>query len=327
MKIIFTVLICFALALNSIAGQNPILYSIESDIVDSTISKGKCIIEGNVSFSGIISVNALVANCSSATITTTDKYGKFSFEISDLDSCIYVFKSGFTEIIMDRHDFKSQHRMKINFFLNQNFIITTVDKPVIYVYSNESTSCKIELYPKSKLTFTYPVYKTNWEFTTGLNGQLKMDDRTYPYLFWEGETSELVYQQTGDEEGVCKLENAFQIQTDSSISFLEHQLNKFGLNAIEKTDFITFWGPRMIENKYALIQFICNEDYASKIAGLNMQPQPESSLRLFMLFTSLEKPSSRYQTTPPSYKGFTRNGLTLVEWGGSQINPPAVPNL
>jgi len=324
---IFLTAICLVFSLASMAGQNPILYNIESDGLDTTITAGTCVIEGKVTYNGAAAVNALVANCSSGIRTATDKNGKFSIEISELDSCLYVFKSGFSEIVMDRFDFQSQHRMKINFFLNQNLIITTVDKPVIYVYSPESTACQIMLAPKSELTFTYPAYNKTWDFRTSSNGQLKMGDRSYPYLFWEGETSNLTYQQNGEEEGVCELHKAFQIQTDSTISFLENQLDKFGLNATEKTDFITFWGPRMMGNKYALVQFLWDEDYASKIAGLTMHPKPESSLRLFMLFTSLDQQSSSYKTTPPNFKGFTRNGLTLVEWGGSQINPPPVPNL
>ncbi|MBK9191012.1 MAG: hypothetical protein IPM77_05550 [Crocinitomicaceae bacterium] len=69
-------------------------------------------------------------------------------------------------------------------------------------------------------------------------------------MFWEAQTSELDFVFT---------ENKLQaeiIHTDSVVYYLENSLEVMGLNETEKTDFITFWAPRMIENEFVLVQFI-----------------------------------------------------------------------
>jgi len=202
-----------------------------------------------------------------------------------------------------------------------------VDKPVIYVYSEEPTACRLKINPHSEFTFTYPKHDEGWSFTTTKEGQLKTEKGHYPYLFWEGKTSELTFQKLENKAESYQLNNAFQVNTDSTISFLEHQLTALGLNNREKTDFITFWGPKMIQHQYALIQFLVDDEYESVIANMEMEPVPESSLRVFMLFASMDHYSDSIETTPPAFNPLERKGLTIVEWGGSNIQLPLMPNL
>ncbi len=51
------------------------------------------------------------------------------------------------------------------------------------------------------------------------------------------------------------------------------------------------------------------------MAKLQIEPAPDSLLRVFMAF----KPSEEYvEMAPQQLEGFERNGFTVVEWGGKQ---------
>lgn len=313
-------------SLSSFAGQPPqkgkpvIHYRIVADTIDTTIPKGKCVIYGTVKFGNELLENALVATCDSRLRTRTNKKGKYEITITDQDSCLYMFIPSYDEIITRMHDFKSQHRVHIEFTATQNIMILEVDKPVIYVYAEDETECKLNLEPRSELTFTYPKYDSGWSFSTHPTGNVLVNGEYYPYLFWEGETTKLEYKYRES-----RFINAFQIKADTVIPFLETQLENLGLNDREKTDFITFWAPRMITQEYALVQFMWDEEYSKTIADLNMSPQPESSRRFFMFFSGMDEYSEDIGVVAPQYPKFERKGLTLIEWGGSELLMPKTP--
>lgn len=70
----------------------------------------------------------------------------------------------------------------------------------------------------------------------------------------------------------------------------------------------------MVANKYNLIHFAGKEytDYAK----LTISPQPDSTLRVLMVFEPLQQPVS---VRPQSFPKFQRNGFTAVEWGGTEL--------
>ena len=61
-----------------------------------------------------------------------------------------------------------------------------VKKPVIYLYPTTATELDIQLKVQGELTFSYPKHKDSWKCTAYPNGDIKIGERTYPYLFWEG---------------------------------------------------------------------------------------------------------------------------------------------
>ncbi|MBO5285335.1 MAG: hypothetical protein J6B16_00390, partial [Clostridia bacterium] len=73
--------------------------------------------------------------------------------------------------------------------------------------------------------------------------------------------------------------------------------------------------PLMQDNAYNVISFQ-TEDYVNN-AVLNITPKPDSVLRVFMTYYSSD---TMVDIGPQTLKGFTRNGFTVVEWGGSEIN-------
>ncbi|MBL4705993.1 MAG: hypothetical protein JKY54_15820, partial [Flavobacteriales bacterium] len=161
-----------ACSMYALAGKPILQYSIKSDTVDSSVPSGKCIIQGKVTFHGTPLKNALVATCDSRLRVRTNDVGEYSITVSALDSCIYMFKSTYDEVVTRMYDFKSQHRVNLDFYATQNIIMMDVDKPVIYVYAEQPTDCQLQLSPKSQLTFTYPEYKDGWAFTTSGNGTI-----------------------------------------------------------------------------------------------------------------------------------------------------------
>ena len=70
----------------------------------------------------------------------------------------------------------------------------------------------------------------------------------------------------------------------------------------------------MERNEYNLISF--QSDKYTDTAKLKITPEPDSMLRVFMTYTSLE---DAVDIEPQELSTFERSGFTVVEWGGSEI--------
>ncbi len=287
-------------------------YTIESDTISAKVPSNLCLVEGVVDYYGTGLEGALISTIDKKFQTKTDSSGHFSMLIPKQKTKLYMFKRFYDEIIIEPYDFKGRHKVIIRF--NTIGSMDIVDKPVIYLYPTTKTKVNVSIEPKGELTFTYPKYKESWNITALPNGDLlDHNGRTYPYLFWEAQQKGIQYQNIKDGRIP-----GFGIKTDTVITFLENQLTQIGLNQKEKTDFITFWGPRIQQSSYALVQFILDEDYHNTIGSLDITPQPESIKRVFLIFTGLPK---HYlpQTSQQHFTPFERKGFTVVEWGGTQL--------
>ncbi len=314
-------------------------YQIIEEKYDRNIPKDTTLIFGSVYDGKKPLENVKIRTCGIRPVQkdkTTNK-GKFWLYIDSEDNAIYCKKAGYEEVIITDYDFKSQHSVYIKFFLVETEANTEGDyphkryppptagrarcyKPVIYLYPEKETKIEVDLAIKGDLTFTYPKYNNGWSITALPDGTLKSDNgRTYPYLFWEGESDSINFVRKNEQlEG-------FLIKTDTIISFLEHQLETIGLNHREQTDFITFWGPRLESKKYALIQFLIDQEY-DNIATLKVSPQPSSVKRVYLLYTSLDHPNYNIKLSEPNFSSFDRKGFTLIEWGGSEISRLVMEN-
>lgn len=183
-------------------------------------------------------------------------------------------------------------------------------KPVIYLYPEKEQQTTVQLQPNGKFSFTYPLYKENgWKGTAHPDGQFTIDGKNYPYLFWEG-------INTQSQSGI-NYSTGFVVNSNEVTAFLEEKLTAMGLNDQEKTDFITFWGPRMTQAGKGFVQFLFNEEY-NEIATINVSPQPDAIFRVYMLFTPLEN-TVELSPAPQEIKSVNRKGFTVIEWGGSEI--------
>lgn len=175
-------------------------------------------------------------------------------------------------------------------------------KPVIYLYPEKETDVNVKVSFDGAFTFTYPEYNKGWTVTAKTDGTLVSGTTEYPYLFWEGEVRN--YTPVFDE--------GFLVGKKETISFLEEKLSLLGLNAKERADFITYWGPQLMKNDFNMIKFDTKE-YASKVS-LNIEPSPDSLIRVFMVYKAANGNESVKEQI--LNKG-ERKGFVAVEWGGT----------
>lgn len=185
-------------------------------------------------------------------------------------------------------------------------------KPVIYLYPEKATAINVQLAFKGKLHTTYPEYPQNgWQVTAYPDGKIidKKDGQEYSYLFWDGHW-----------DVDWNIQEGFVVKGSETRAFLQKTLADMGMQPKEYNEFIVYWLPLMQNNAYNLIHF-SREQYEA-LAGLTITPQPESILRVFMVWRGLESP---IQIPPQHFTPFLRKGFTVVEWGGSQLGHPLIP--
>ena len=175
-----------------------------------------------------------------------------------------------------------------------------VFKPVIYVYGEEGTEVHVEV--DGDICISYPVYTDGWDVTIQ-DGKLVSDDRSYEYLYYEANVEDVFRRDVG-----------FVVAREDSISFLEEKLAILGLNEREMNDMITFWLPYLYQNEYNFISFQ-SETY-SELVPLTVSPKPDTMIRIYMLIDGLEEYK---EVKEQVLKPVTRDGYTVVEWGGSYL--------
>jgi hypothetical protein len=288
-------------------------YTVISESFDAKIPADKSRLSGTVYY-GYSKEEALIGArvyLDDNTAVITDQEGHFSLEVPQTTELALV--RYLDDIIrLDKLQLKAQHHYRLEVFFP--VIQDIMFKPVIYAYSEQPLDARLNLLVKGELTFTYPqLADDGWSVTTQENGMLKdAQGRFYPYLFWEGESeNRLGFKMDGKS-----LTGNF-VKRDSVLPFLESTLGQLGLNDREKTDFITFWAPRMVKHKELFVQFLIDEDY-DRIATLEISPQPDHIRRVYLLFRAVES-GKTFEYDPQEFSSFERSGFTVLEWGGSEL--------
>lgn len=183
-------------------------------------------------------------------------------------------------------------------------------KPVIYLYPEKTMNIKVELDFQGEIIADYPNYNpaiSGWDVIAYADGRLinKADNKEYSYLFWEGNPKN-IYN--------FDLSHGFIVEGKDMRWFLQEKLSEIGLTPKEYNEFIVYWYPLMKNNKYNLIHF-AGKEYTN-VAPLTITPQPDSLLRVFMVFKSLDE---LIDIEPQKILPFERNGFTVVEWGGTEL--------
>ena len=176
-------------------------------------------------------------------------------------------------------------------------------KPVIYLYPEEETEVTVRLDYDGTLTCTYPAYEDGWTGTAAPDGTLTdASGQTYNYLYWEGIS-----------QGEYDFSQGFCVPGEDTAAFLEDALSRLGLTRREANEFLVYWLPQMEPNPYNLIAFQ-SAAYTNR-ARLTVTPEPDSVLRVFMAWKSLDAPAEIPEQDLPA---FDRTGFALVEWGGAR---------
>lgn len=289
---------------------------VNSDTKSKDVEVNKCRVKGYVYVLHSASSRSplpqvLVSTLDRKHQALSDSTGYYEMLVNVGDTTIFAFKPQLSEVVIWNYPFASQHEVVIDFYLGMDIQMLEVDKPVIYLYSALPLQVNISLNFLGDLSFSYPDYNTGWSIELK-NNKIQIDNRSYPYLFWEGESNQINYIKEEELFG-------FYLNTDTVVSFLENSLTQLGLNSIEQTDFITFWAPRMIQSEYVFLQFLVDENYNEHVASINVDPLPNSSRRVYMLFTPYDSEVAPVKFKSQELQGFIREDFSLIEWGGSEI--------
>lgn len=175
-------------------------------------------------------------------------------------------------------------------------------KPVIYLYPTKDTQISVKV--GADITQSEPLYPTTgWTVLAHPDGQLDYQGRVYPNLFWEG-TGQGIYPD---------LKNfGFVVSQKNLLSTLKNHLKQLGLNTQETSDFLEFWTPLLPISPYVRLTWLGTVDM-NRLAPFSVTPRPDTVIRIFLDFASLDQPIS---LIPQKLSSLPRRGFTLVEWGG-----------
>ena len=118
----------------------------------------------------------------------------------------------------------------------------------------------------------------------------------------------------GENQAVYDFSQGFVVPGRETADFLRQALSQLGLTPREYNEFIVYWLPRMEGNPYNLISF--QQEAYTDTARLEITPEPDSLLRVFMAYQPLDRPA---EVEPQVLEPFVRQGFTVVEWGGCEI--------
>lgn len=312
MKKILTFILSLILSLSAVSfigcnnggddGDNNIFPSLAGDEMQVLVLTRSASSTGKV-------IEQVGSNAILVTITSYDKpYGETVYVIKDNigEFCVDDSVSITYDKVHIPNDTSKYCRLIATSVYN-NSISMPARKPIIYLYPTVETKVSVSLTLNGYFTCTYPDYGVNgWQnFTAKPDGTLiSPEGKEYYALYWEG-----VLDTDYD------LSLGWCIKGSDTAKFLEWALAEQGLTPREANEFIMYWLPLMQDNAYNVISFQ-TEDYVNN-AVLNITPKPDSVLRVFMTYYSSD---TMVDIAPETLKGFTRNGFTVVEWGGSEIN-------
>jgi len=125
-------------------------------------------------------------------------------------------------------------------------------KPVIYLYPEKETKVFVNVKPKNGISISEPKINNGWNVIATPEGKIKniADNKTYPYLFWEGFAANFITPKEG-----------FVVRKENLPKFFDEKLSFQGLNKKEISDFKEYWIPVLKEKPYYFITFIDQDTF------------------------------------------------------------------
>ena len=189
-------------------------------------------------------------------------------------------------------------------FTNEHYLPPTIAEPILYLYPKQERKIFIRIAQEVNLLKTWPLYHDGWQVIATPQGNIRslISNQNFPFIYWEGSSF-----------FIPDFERGFLVNKEDIIHFLEEKLSVLGLLKKEKEDFLSFWVPHLSKFPYVHIHFI-DPRWINEIAPLDIQPQPETIIRVWLDFRPLEQPVEilPQKILPAS----PRKGFTVVEWGG-----------
>jgi len=310
-SLIFSVL--FAINFSLSAKESTLSYYLSKTTFDSTLKKDEVVFIFNFSTNDQGIAKNVIKWSYNGKILTQKPDAKGNIILKTKPGS-YVFRfyynSDYNEIKTTGILIKPRNKMEIQVNFESSKFPVMAEKPVIYVYPANTSSVNIKLNFKGTLGFTYPKYNNGWQFVAYPNGSIHINDKKYHYLFYDGKMD--INTQN------IKLNEGFIVNKNNLVEFFEEKLSKMGLNSKEINDYITYWSPLMSVNENNYVHFMFDKEY-SQYSSLEISPKPDNVFRVFMIWHKLEN-FIGMKLNEQKIESFTRNGFTVVEWGGAEIN-------
>lgn len=180
-------------------------------------------------------------------------------------------------------------------------------EPLIYLYPEKQLDVQVGLSDVVGLTESEPKYNNGWSVTAYPDGKIydKTSERYYPYLYWEGSAP------VSSNPVIVSV-----VKREDIHNYFDITLSKLGLNSKEKIDFEKYWEPQINVSRYYLFSFYETMEL-NKIAPLNIEPKPDTLVRVLMSYQGLEqKVDVDMDYQDKDFNTPIRKGFTVVEWGG-----------
>jgi hypothetical protein len=292
-------------------------------VKSTKIPKGQYIIEATVyQLPNNQKLSGIVVKSSSKEVIADSK-GWFKMTNKIDENYLQFERKGFPTFYCENYPIESQQHIKMKIFIEkypQHKELPAAEKPVIYCYSDNSQHFDLTIITKGKLTFAYPSLNANQTWSMNLENNELTDAKSkekYPYLFWESEQENVYFMRENFKQDKIEIDASI-VSKSKVVSFLDSTLTVLGFNSQEKTDFITYWGPRMQKSNFYLIQFMQNNE-CEQIASYEINPKPDHLNRLYMLFMGNETNEFPYSARQQKLKPLERNGFYMVDWGGIEL--------
>ncbi len=248
---------------------------------------------------------------------TADKENAFTVRVTPGAYRFQFFISQeFGEITTGDLDIAAKHRKVIQLNFQSARIYNLEEKPIIYCYSPTDTPLEITVKPEGEMTFTYPQSDGKWLGVVKASGGIEVDGATYPYLFWEAKTEGLSKKVDWNDSEL--------ISAGEALAYLERVSDQIGFNEKEKTDFITYWGPRLAQIPMSEVKII-QEDATSVFGKLSVSDQSFTVARAYIVFRPAPT-MKRTETNIQTLKKLNRTEKFVLEWGGAELPEKTTDN-
>ncbi|MEK9169503.1 MAG: hypothetical protein AAB788_02055, partial [Patescibacteria group bacterium] len=178
-------------------------------------------------------------------------------------------------------------------------------KPVVYLYPEKTIDIHLSFTSPLTLNTQIPFYNDGWYVNAQPNGTLsdlqpqytdcsKIDSlkfgseyagsacktNNYPYIYWSGKSEQNTYP---------KADGGWVVERKNLKIFMDQKLKEIGLTKQESNDMTYYWVPKMKEKNapYYRISFLTT-DQMNKFIPMNINPVPNSVLRVFLDFKPLK---------------------------------------
>jgi hypothetical protein len=188
--------------------------------------------------------------------------------------------------------------------LHRAFLPPSFCEPVIYLYPTQATELTVHVAPMGGVTESAPPYANGWQVLAHPDGKLNLPKMksSVRSLFWEGQGPIFPMRPEGSVVARKDIE-----------AYLDRTLAELGLSASEAEDFKKAWLAKLQRKSFCFITFY-GGDFIDRIAPLDVEPRPDTVLRILMDYKPLDQKVSA--TALPAFSRIERKGFTVVEWGG-----------